>query len=111
MIFVTRLNGTELVINVDQLLTIERTPDTVLTLTTGDRIMVKESLEEIVQRAVSYRHRILQGPGARDGLADIAAAMRQDPNDNPQDNHPDILHDKPDNHHHIPDDNGDRNKD
>jgi flagellar protein FlbD len=83
MIFVTRLNGTELVDNVDQLLTIERTPDTVLTLTTGDRIMVKESLEEIVQRAVSYRHRIFQGPGAHDGLADIAAAMH--PHSHPDD--------------------------
>lgn len=84
MIFVTRLNGTEVVVNVDQLLTIERTPDTVLTLINGDRLMVKESLEEIVQRAVSYRHRIFEGPGARDGLADLAAAMRQDPSDGDQ---------------------------
>jgi flagellar protein FlbD len=64
MISVTRLDGTELVVNVDLVVTIERTPDTVLTLTTGDRIMVKESLDEIVERAVAYRHRSLQGPGA-----------------------------------------------
>ena len=41
MIAVTRLDGTELVVNVDLIVTIERTPDTVLTLTTGDRIMVQ----------------------------------------------------------------------
>ena len=76
MILVTRFDGTELVVNVDLLVTIERTPDTVLTLTTGDRIMVKESLEEIVTRAVTYRYRISQGPGARDGLGAIAEAMR-----------------------------------
>lgn len=76
MILVTRLDGSELVINVDLILTIERTPDTVLTLTTGDRFMVKESLDEIVSRAVSYRYRISQGPGTRDGLESIAEAMR-----------------------------------
>jgi flagellar protein FlbD len=64
MISVTRLDGTELVVNVDLVVTIERTPDTVLTLTTGDRIMVKESLDEIVERAVAYRRRSLQGPRA-----------------------------------------------
>ena len=77
MIQVTRFDGRELVVNVDLILTIERTPDTVLTLTTGDRIMVKESLEEIVDRAVAYRFRISQGPGARDGLEAIAEAMRE----------------------------------
>lgn len=76
MILVTRLNGSELVINVDLIVTIERTPDTVLTLTTGDRFMVKETLDEIVSRAVAYRFRISQGPGTRDGLDAIAEAMR-----------------------------------
>ena len=87
MIFATRLNGTEIVINVDQVLTIVKTPDTVLHLTNGDRIMVKESLEEIVQRAVAYRHRILQGPGGSDGLADLEAfaATLRNPNSTDQD--------------------------
>ena len=76
MLLVTRLDGSELVINADLILTIERTPDTVLTLTTGDRFMVKETLDEIVSRAVAYRYRISQGPGIRDGLDAIAEAMR-----------------------------------
>jgi flagellar protein FlbD len=88
MIYVTRLDGREVVINVDLIITIEKTPDTVLTLTTGDRIMVRESVDEVVQRAIAYRHRILQGPGARDGLADLAAALEQSksPNDDEPEN-------------------------
>ena len=52
--------------------------------------MVRESVEEIVQRAIAYRHRILQGPGARDGLADLAAALRSgEANDPERDTDPD----------------------
>jgi flagellar protein FlbD len=76
MIFVTRLDGREVVVNADLVVTIEKTPDTVLTLTTGDRIMVRESVEEVVQRAVAYRHRLMQGPGGRDAFTDLAASLR-----------------------------------
>ena len=48
MISVTRLGGTEVVINTDLIVTVEKTPDTVITLTTGDRIMVRESVEDVV---------------------------------------------------------------
>jgi flagellar protein FlbD len=90
MIFVTRLDGREVVINVDLIITIEKTPDTVLTLTTGDRIMVREPVEEVVQRAIAYRHRILEGPGGRDGLAELAAALRSsEANDPERDTDPD----------------------
>jgi flagellar protein FlbD len=85
MIYVTRLDGREVVINVDLIITIEKTPDTVISLTTGDRIMVRESVDEVVQRAIGYRHRILQGPGVRDGLADLAAALEQRSSDHDDD--------------------------
>src|SRR5260221_524132 len=58
MIFVTRLAGSEVVINSDLIVTVEKTPDTVITLTTGDRIMVKESVEDVVERAAAFRHRV-----------------------------------------------------
>lgn len=64
MIFLTRFDGSELVVNCDLIVTIERTPDTVISLTTGQRIMVREAVEEVVARATSYRHRVFQGPGA-----------------------------------------------
>ena len=63
MISVTRLDGREMVVNSDHILTVEHTPDTVLTLTTGARVLVKESVEEIVERTVVFRRRI--GAGAR----------------------------------------------
>ncbi len=54
MISVTRLNDQPLVINAELIKTVESTPDTLITLINGDRMMVKESLEEIVRKAVEY---------------------------------------------------------
>jgi len=75
MIAVTRLGGAELVINADLIVTVEKTPDTVITLTTGDRVMVRESVDEVVARAAAFRYRVLQGPGVRADARDQAAAL------------------------------------
>ncbi len=78
MILLTRLDGTEVVVNTDLIVTVERTPDTMLTLVTGGRILVRESVAEVVERSVGYRHRIFRGPGLReiavDGAGELAAA-------------------------------------
>ena len=58
MIKVTRLNGKELVINADLSETVEATPDTIITLTTNAKFMVRESPEEIVEKVVDYKRRI-----------------------------------------------------
>jgi flagellar protein FlbD len=55
MIKVTKLNGKELVLNADLIEFVEATPDTLISLTTGRKIMVLEELDEVVQRAVRYR--------------------------------------------------------
>jgi flagellar protein FlbD len=75
MIFLTRLGGSEVVINTDLIVTVECTPDTVISLTNGDRIMVKESVEEVVERAAAFRHRVLQGPGVRADARDVAESL------------------------------------
>ncbi len=54
MISVTRLNDQPLVLNAELIKTVESTPDTLITLINGDRMMVKESVEEIVRKAVEY---------------------------------------------------------
>ena len=54
MITVTRLNDQPLVINAELIKTVESTPDTLITLINGDRMMVRESMEEIVRKAVEY---------------------------------------------------------
>jgi flagellar protein FlbD len=62
MIHVTRLNRVQLVINSDLIEHIEVTPDTVITLTTGQKIMVLESAEEIVNRVIEYRRKLNSWP-------------------------------------------------
>ena len=57
MIQVTRINDTELVINADLIEFVESTPDTIITLTTGKRIMVKESIDEIVEMVAEFKRR------------------------------------------------------
>lgn len=54
MIHLTRFNGDPFVLNADLIKYIEACPDTFVTLTTGDRIVVKESLEDVMQRTVRY---------------------------------------------------------
>ena len=62
MVYLTRLDGSELVINAEHIVAIERTPDTVLTLTTGARVMVKDTVSDVVDRVVFYRRKCLAGP-------------------------------------------------
>ncbi len=59
MIKVSRLDGTEFVVNAELIELIETTPDTVLSLTTGRKLIVREPAEELVTRVVAFRHRIL----------------------------------------------------
>lgn len=61
MINITRINDTELMINAEIIQAVEATPDTVITLTTGARYIVKEDCEEIRRRVIEYKHNILTG--------------------------------------------------
>ncbi len=65
MIYVTRLNHTPVVLNCDLIEHIETTPDTVISLTSGQKMMVLESADEIIERVVRYRRSILT-PETRD---------------------------------------------
>ena len=70
MIELTRLNGQKLFVNCDLLKFAEASPDTVLTLITGDKIVVRESCQEVMALALSFRARILgiAWPDAADAL-------------------------------------------
>ena len=61
MIQLTRLNHAPLVLNSDLIEHMEVTPDTVVTLTTGQKIVVLESAEEVVERIIRFRKSILAG--------------------------------------------------
>ena len=58
MITVRRLNDRTVVLNADLIKMIESTPDTLITLINGDTLMVRESLEEVVDKAVEYARKI-----------------------------------------------------
>ncbi len=57
MIKVTRLNESELVINADLIEFIEPIPETIISLTTGKKIMVKENVDEIIERVAEFKRR------------------------------------------------------
>jgi flagellar protein FlbD len=62
MIRLTRLNHVPLVLNSDLIEHIDVTPDTVITLTTGQILRVRETAEEVVERIVEFRRRIFASP-------------------------------------------------
>jgi flagellar protein FlbD len=61
MVRLTRLNGQALVINSDLIKFVEQAPDTLITLLNGEKLMVRESAEEVVGRVVEFRRSVLQG--------------------------------------------------
>ncbi len=60
MIWLTRLNNRPLVVNSDLIKFIENAPDTVITLVSGEKIVVLETAEEVINRIVDYRRRLRQ---------------------------------------------------
>lgn len=61
MIHLTRLNQSPFVVNSDLIEQIEMTPDTVITLTTGQKFMVREDADEVIDRIVQFRRSLLSG--------------------------------------------------
>jgi flagellar protein FlbD len=61
MIALTRLNGQSFVINAEKIRYIESTPDTVVCCDTGEKMMVKEPLAEVMRKAIDYA-RIVRRP-------------------------------------------------
>jgi len=59
MIELTRLNGNPMVLNSDLIKTAESSPDTMLTLITGEKLIVREECSEVVERILEYRARLL----------------------------------------------------
>ncbi|HSO73011.1 MAG TPA: flagellar FlbD family protein [Thermodesulfobacteriota bacterium] len=58
MIQVTRLDHSALIVNPDLIIFMEETPDTIITLSNGDKIMVQERVSEIIRRVIQFRRSI-----------------------------------------------------
>lgn len=61
VIRVTRLDGTELMISAELVELLEAVPDTVITLTTGRKLVVREDVAEVVRRVKEYRRAVYGG--------------------------------------------------
>ena len=62
MVRLTRLNRVTVILNSDLIEHIEETPDTVITLTTGQALRVRETADQVVERIVEFR-RMIHSPG------------------------------------------------
>lgn len=61
MIALTRLNGSQFVINAEKIRYVEATPDTVICTDTGEKMMVKETLADVMKKAIEYA-RLIRRP-------------------------------------------------
>jgi flagellar protein FlbD len=69
MIEVTRLNGIPMLLNSDLIKIAESSPDTMLTLIHGEKLIVRESCAEILEKILAYRAQLLAAVAARAGSA------------------------------------------
>jgi len=65
MIQLTRLNGNPMVLNSDLIKTAEASPDTMLTLINGEKLIVREDCAEVTERVLAYRARLLAAVARR----------------------------------------------
>lgn len=61
MILVTRFNGSEFYINADMIISVEGTPDTIITFTNSSKLVVKEKPDKVVEKIITYQ-RIVHNP-------------------------------------------------
>ena len=62
MIEVTGLDGESMLLNVDQMMRVEQTPDTLITMTNGESFFVRETPDELVDRVIQFKHAAAVGP-------------------------------------------------
>jgi flagellar protein FlbD len=61
VIQLTRLNNSSLIVNSDLIKFVEQSPDTVITLINGEKILVRETAEKVLERIVCFRRAVLEG--------------------------------------------------
>jgi flagellar protein FlbD len=55
MLILTKINQAQIAVNPDLIQYMEETPDTVITMTNDEKVVVKESIAEIIEKVVSFR--------------------------------------------------------
>jgi len=89
MIQLTRLNNHPLAVNSDLIKFVEQAPDTVITLVNGEKIVVREGAQEVLERVIQFRRSVLQGImlwwDNRSALPSVVNGVNSNPNLNPND--------------------------
>ena len=75
MIYLTRLNNSRVTVNSDLIKFVEQSPDTVITLLNGEKILVQEPVNEVVQRVVDFRRQVLSGMRVPDRARSAALSI------------------------------------
>jgi flagellar protein FlbD len=78
MVQLTRLSHLPFVLNCDLIELIETTPDTVISLTTGQKLLVCETPDEIIQRVKEYKRSITESSYDGHGIADLKQCYEND---------------------------------
>ena len=80
MIELTRLNSSSLVVNSDLIQYVESAPDTTLTLVNGEKVVVRESATEVIDRMIAFRARLMaEAAGQSSGRMVIASGANLRP--------------------------------
>ena len=87
MIRLTRLNSHALTVNSDLIKFVENAPDTMLTLTNGEKIVVRESADEVVRKVIEFRRAVLSGLVSALGDPNSALSATKRPEDDHHLNH------------------------
>ena len=78
MIYLTRLNKHPVVVNSDLIKFVENTPDTVVTLVSGEKVVVTETVEQVLDKIIEFRHRLMVWPNDPSPPAVIGSAPIED---------------------------------
>ena len=82
MIQLTRLNGNPIALNSDLIKFVENAPDTVITLINGEKIIVRETSDDVIHRILDFRRSVMAGLPSWGGSDVNSAALH------PQETHP-----------------------
>jgi flagellar protein FlbD len=77
MICLTRLNGQPIAVNSDLIKFVENAHDTVLTLLNGEKVIVRESTEDVIQRIIEFRRLLFAGLPADSPIPEVDSTLQQ----------------------------------
>ncbi len=79
MIKLTRISNASMILNSDLIEHIDQTPDTVITLISGQKLMVRETVDEVVEKVIAFRRTVLPyAPVAAVALKNFEDAQAQE---------------------------------